>query len=279
MSESQNGSDAERLAGYVETWWQAIDDFTTFLEELPAEAWRTETDLPGWDVHALAAHTAHLESSLAGEPQPEAPAIEVGDPPHVTGPMGVFTEQGVAARRDRSPDELINEIRESATARHTALLADPPADARATADGFAALIGWTWETLLRNRPLDVWMHEQDARRAVGRPGNLDSPAAKHTADYLTESLGFVVGKRVGAPAGTSVVLEVSGSAPYAVTVGEDGRARRSDVPTEPTATVRIGREDFVVLAGGRREPSGDIVVTGDEELGRRVVEGFAGVTP
>lgn len=269
--------DAARLAGYIDVWWQAIEDFTSLLEELPQDAWSTPTDLPGWDVHAVAAHVAHLESSLAGDPQAEVDGIEVGSPAHVTGPMGVFTEQGVVARRDRSADELINEIREGATRRHTMLLADPPTDATATADGFAALVGWTWERLLRNRPLDVWMHEQDVRRAVGRPGNLGSPAARHTADYLCESLGYVVGKRVAPPAGTTVVLEVEGSPARAVAIGEDGRARSVEPPTEPTTRIVLDRSDFVVLAGGRRAPE-TVGITGDEELGRRVVDGFA-VTP
>lgn len=269
---------AARLAGYIETWWQAIDDFTAFLEEVPEDAWSRPTDLPGWDVHALAAHIAHLEGGLVGVPHDDVEGIAVGAPEHVKGPMGVFTEQGVAARRDRSPDELIREIRESATRRHTMLLSDPPTDPKATADGFAGAIGWSWETLLRNRPLDVWMHEQDARRAIDRPGNLDSPAAQHVADYLCESLGFVVAKRVGAPADTSVVLAVAGSAPYAVEVGDDGRARPlADAPEEPSVRLEMDREDFIVLAGGRREPR-DVRISGDEELGRSIVAAF-GVTP
>ncbi len=111
---------------------------------------------------------------------------------------------------------------------------------------------WTWERLLRNRPLDVWMHEQDVRRAVGLPGGLDSAPARHTADYLTESLDLVVGKRVGPAAGTTVVIEVTGSPAYAVTVGDDGRARPVEPPPDPTVRLRMDREDFIVLAGGRR---------------------------
>lgn len=267
-------SDAQRLAGYVEVWWQAIDDFTSFLEEVPEESWHDPTDLPGWDVHALAAHTAHLEAVLAGSPEE---TVEVGEPDHVTSLMGLYTEQGVVARKDRSPDELIREIREAATRRHTALLADPPQDGRAKPDRIFGGIGWDWETLLRNRPLDVWMHEQDARRALDRPGNLDSPAAQHTADHLIESLGFIVGKRVAPPAGTTVVLEVAGSAPYAVEVGADGRAHRASEVAEPTTRIVMSRADFVVLAGGRRAPE-KVAITGDEALGAQVLDAFA-VTP
>lgn len=269
--------DSTRLAGYVEVWWRAVDDFTTLLEQLPAEEWSTSTDLPGWDVHAVAAHTAHLEALLAGAPHDE---VEVGEPEHVRGLMGTFTEQGVVARRDRSSDELINEIRSSATTRHTALLAEPPADPSAPAPGLFGMIGWSTETLLRNRPLDVWMHEQDVRRAVGRPGNLDGPAGVHTADYLAESLGYVLAKKVGAATGTTAVLEIDGHAPYACTVNDRDRGERlPEPPTDPTVRLTMSRGCFIELAGGRRAPASDAVrIEGDTDLGQRIVDALA-VTP
>ena len=159
-------------------------------------------------MHDVAAHTAHLEAILAGSPEE---TVDVGQPGHVTGLMGLYTEQGVVARKDRTPDELITEIRESATARHTALLADPPTDGHASPPRIFAGVGWDWDRLLRNRPLDVWMHEQDVRRAVGRPGGLDGPAAAHVVDYLSESLGYVLAKKVGAAPGTTVLLAVAGT--------------------------------------------------------------------
>ena len=268
-------SDAQRLSGYVDIWWQAVEAFTTVLEQVPADAWDRPTDLPGWSVRAVAAHTAHLEAGLAGAPHDQ---VDIGEPPHVHGMMGVYTEQGVVARAERTPDELITEIRESTTKRHTQLLSEPPTDAGATADGFAGLLGWSWERLLRNRPLDVWMHEQDVRRAIGQPGGLDSPAAKHTADYLLESLRLVVGKRVAPPAGTVVVVAVDGSEPYAVQVGDDGRAvALPEVPASPTVHLAMSREDFIVAAGGRRAPL-HVEITGDQELGAAVLAHLA-VTP
>ncbi|MCW2797368.1 maleylpyruvate isomerase family mycothiol-dependent enzyme [Nocardioides sp.] len=267
-------TDQERLAGYVAVWWHAVTDFTDLLEELPPDQWSTATDLAGWDVRAVASHVAHLEGILAGGPEETA---DVGEPPHVTGFMGLYTEIGVANRRGSSPDELINEIREAATARHTALLADPPTDGAAKPERIFGGVPWTWEVLLRNRPLDIWMHEQDVRRAVGRPGGMDTAAAKHTAEYLAESLGFVLAKKAAAPPGTTVVLDMAGSEPFAFAVNDQNRGERlSDLPTEPTVRLRMDRESFIVLAGGRCDvESGAVEFEGDVDLGSRIVEVLA----
>jgi uncharacterized protein (TIGR03083 family) len=270
-------TDRERLAGYVDVWWQAVNDFMDLLEQIPADDWSTPTDLDGWDVKAIASHIAHLEGILAGAPEE---TVEVGEPAHVNGLMGLYTEQGVVARADKSPDHIINEIRAAVTKRHTALLSDPPTDGSVKPERIFGGIGWTWNTLLRNRPLDIWMHEQDIRRAVGMPGGMDSPAAKHTAEYLAESVGFVVAKRVGAPAGTTVVVEIAGSTPIAFTVNDNGRGEQlAEIPADPTVRVVTDREAFIVLAGGRRTPEpGSVVVTGDTMLGQKILDTLA-VTP
>jgi uncharacterized protein (TIGR03083 family) len=265
--------DQQRLAAYVEVWKQAVDDLLALLETLPEEGWSRPTDLAGWDVRAVASHVAHLEAVLAGGPEETA---DVGEPPHVTGFLGLYTEIGVVNRRERTGAEIVAEIRAAADTRYAMLLADPPTDAGARPAVTPGGVPWSWETLLRNRPLDVWMHEQDVRRAVGRPGGLDSAPAGHTAEYLAEALGFVLAKKVGAAPGTTVVLEMAGSDPYAFTVNDARRGERLPaVPAEPTATLRMDRESFICLAGGRCAAPGQVSLDGDLELAQRVVDAMA----
>ncbi|HET8560530.1 MAG TPA: maleylpyruvate isomerase family mycothiol-dependent enzyme [Marmoricola sp.] len=268
--------DRTRLWDYVETWHRACADFVALARTLNDEEAARPTDLAGWDVHACIAHTAHLESLLAGMPQRRAEVPE--GLAHVRGPMGTFTEQGVLARRGRSVAELADEVEAGVSIRWAALQADPPTDGSAPpATGFTGL-PWDTETLLRNRPLDVWMHEQDIRRSLGRPGGYDSPAATHTIGYLAEALPVVVGKRVAPPPGTTVALEVPEAGVLGtVTIGDDGRARPGTA--EPDVRISLSGEAFVLLAGGRR-PAEEVPATleGDERLGRRVLAEMA-VTP
>jgi uncharacterized protein (TIGR03083 family) len=266
--------DRAELSAYVEIWWQAVNDFLDLLESIPEDEWETPTDLPGWDVRAVAAHVAHLEAILAGGPEETA---DVGEPEHVTGLMGLYTEIGVVNRRNASPDAIVNEIREATTARHTRLVSDPPTDGSATPDPIFGGVPWDWRRLLRNRPLDIWMHEQDVRRAVGRPGGMDTAPARHTAEYLAETLGFVLGKKVGAPPGTTLVLEMEGSDPVAFTVNDAGRGQQlPEAPGDPSVCLHMDRESFIRLVGGRcpAEP-GAVTVTGDQDLGERVVANLA----
>jgi hypothetical protein len=67
---------------------------------------------------------------------------------------------------------------------------------------------------------------------------------------------------------------------FAVEIGDDGRGRPcTEVPADPTVRLRMDRETFVVLSGGRRRAEDvDVAVEGDEELAGRVLAGMA-VTP
>lgn len=261
-----------RLTNLIEIWWKAVGDFTELLDELRVDDWDRATDLPGWDVHAIAAHTAHLESMLAGNPQPD---VDVGSPDHVRNPFGRYMESGVVARRSATPDELITEIRTSADRRHRALTANPPTDGSVTPETLPPGVSWDLATLLSNRPIDLWMHEQDVRRAVGRPGNLTSTAADHTLSTLTKALPFVVAKRASAPPGTTITFEIGGQT-LGVLVDERGRGMLDWGAPDPDVTLTLSRETFAIASGGRRPVTlADVDCHGDRELAARVLAQMA----
>ena len=266
------------LVELVETWHRTCTDFVALVRDLPEELGDLPTDLDGWSVKDNVAHTAHLEAVLAGAPEE---TLHVEEAPHLRGLMGYYTEQGVMARRDRDLASLADEIENAVATRYAALRSDPPTDGSAPPPKTPGDVPWDTRTLLSNRPLDVWMHEQDVRRAIDRPGGYDTPAAAHVMRVLGRALPMVVGKRLAPPPGTTVRLVVpEAGLAWTVRVGEDGRAAPVTDPDEiPGTTVALTPEDFVVLGGGRRGPeTTHPLIEGDEELGRRLLACLA-VTP
>lgn len=273
--------DASRLSTLIEIWHSTVADFVALLRSVPEEQWDLPTDLAGWSVKDNAAHTAHLEGVLAGSPEETVAIDETA--PHLKSFMNHYTEQGVVARREQDLNRIADDIEQAATVRYAELKADPPTDGAAAPARTPGGIPWDNNTLLSNRPLDIWMHEQDIRRAIGRPGGYDSVGAAHTITKFGGALPMVLGKRVAPPAGTVVTLEVpEAGASWTVAIGEDGRAAAVDSSTlagSPTVQITLGAEDFIVLAGGRRRLE-DTTPTfvGDEDLGRAVLSSFA-ITP
>ena len=270
-------NDASRLAGLVEVWRDAISEFVDLARDVPEDQWNLPTDLEGWSVKDNVAHTAHLEGVLAGAPEETIPVDEA---PHIKDISGFYTEQGVLARRDRDMASLADEIEQAAAARTAELAASPPVDADAAPPRTPGGVPWSCQTLLSNRPLDVWMHSQDIRRAIGRPGGYDGAPARHAISKFGGALPMVLGKRVAPPIGTSVRIDVPEvGQSWTAQIGEDGRAGFIDAVEDPTVLITLTAEDFVVLAGGRRGlDATSPAYVGDAELGHAVLSNFS-VTP
>ena len=89
---------------------------------------------------------------------------------------------------------------------------------------------------MRLRIFDTWCHEQDIREALGRPGNLDSPAAAVSVSQVLDALPMIVVKRVGLEPGKVLMVELTGPviarSGVRVEAGEDGRTGRRANPSE-----------------------------------------------
>jgi uncharacterized protein (TIGR03083 family) len=271
-------TDRDRLLGLLDVFEVARDDFVALVRDLDDREWELPTDLEGWSVHDVVSHTVHLEAVMAGAPEETVPVPQ--GLPHVTSLMDFYTEQGVIARRGHGREQLLQELAAATGQRIGETRANPPDDASARAPRTPGGVGWSWQTLLANRPLDMWMHEQDIRRATDRPGHLDSVPARHVVGLFGSGLGYVWGKKVGAAVGQTAAVEVTDlGRRFLVTVGDDGRGTRAAAGTVPDTTLRLGTEAFIVLSGGRRAPDSQRVeVAGDEELGDRLWRALA-VTP
>ena len=138
-------------------------------------------------------------------------------------------------------------------------------------EGFTPAGQDTYGRFMRIRLFDTWLHEQDIRDVVGRPGHESGAAVELTLDEMSGAMGYVVGKLAGAPDGSSVTFDLTGDAARAIHVRVDGRAAVVDSLDGPaTVTLRMPVGVWVRLAGGRvalDEVTDQIVVDGDTALG------------
>lgn len=261
------------LPTYVAGWRESADAVLVLAEGLDPALADAPTDCPGWTVQDVIAHLAHLESVMCGDVSDDGAAGEAELASH-------YTETGVLHRRTQSLAQVTAELRAAITLRSeqlTDLPDDPDQPAPVTPGG----IDWTWDVLLRNRCVDMWVHEQDIRRAIGRPGGMDSTAAQVVTMTFSFAMPYVLGKRVRPEPGTTVRWNVTGEVPVdlAVRVGDDGRAQRLDVIDGPVTTLSMSTETFAVLVAGRRSADQvDVTIEGDQVLGRSVLDAMA-VTP
>ncbi len=256
------------LLDRVNVWRSAAADLGALAHELGDDVWSLPTDCPTWSVGDLVAHAAAIESELAGD-EPLRVTIDK-QAAHIKNGAGVYTERGVAARRGRSRAEVVAEYDEAIRRRTSQLDTEPLDDPTGTPPRTPGGIEWDWETLMSRRAVDLWIHEQDIRRAVGKPGGLDTAGAAHTQATFASVLPYVVAKRCAAPSGTTVVVDVTGPVPglYAVEVDDNGRGGAVDAPKEePTARLTLDTESFTILGAGRRDPSTlPVRVSGDTDL-------------
>ena len=242
---------------------------------LAPDDWDRQTDCPGWSVRDQLAHMVGTEAMLLGRSAP--PPAASAD--HVLNPIGEMNEAWVAARRDLPGPDVLAEFEEVTALRLAALRA--MTDAELEADSPSPIGVVPYAIFMDVRVMDCWVHEQDIRRAVGQPGHTDGPAADAAVIRLLGSFGYVVGKRVAPPDGTTVGVELSGPEPRGLTVQiRDGRAVPIPHDGGPTVMILTDPGTFACLAAGRWDAdralaSGRIEFRGDTALGDAVVRNLA----
>jgi len=268
MTIAENSA-AAVTAQLAETW----DSIDQLSRELVPQEWLIPTACPGWTVADQLAHIVGTESMLAGEATPTWGAADV--PGHVRNDIGRTNEQWVAELRRSDPIHLLEEFRRITARRLEAL--------RALAEEQWEEPSWTpvgksnYRRFMQIRVFDCWVHEQDMRAAVGRPGHGGGPAAEQAIDEIERALGFIIGKRAGAPDASSITIDLTGPVVRSIHVVVDGRAAVVATLTKPAdVTLRLGSVDFAALACGRVDPAEVVIaIEGDQDLGQRVATNLA----
>jgi uncharacterized protein (TIGR03083 family) len=252
--------------------WSRLDDLLADIDEAD---WHRPTHLAGWDVQDNVAHVIGTERMLLGE----SPGVEIdrADHPYVRNDIGAFNEQWVQSMRSAAPADVLKRLRDVTSRRMVALQAID--DEAWNAEGFTPAGRDTYGRFMRIRTFDCWLHEQDIRDALERPGGEAGPAAALALEEMTTAMGYVVGKRAGAPAGSRVRFELTGASARRIDVEVGERARVvDDLTGEPTVTLTMPAGVFARLGGGRVEPASvraEVSIDGDVELGERVLANLA----
>ncbi len=267
---------AEGFRGAYAECLHAVERVTDALDET---AWDILTGCPGWSVRDVVAHIAALESVLIGRDLPQHTIPE--GLAHVRNQPGEYMEVGVDHRRSWSLDEVRADFREVIGIRLDRLATFGEADLDGDAIGFFGPVKARNQMTIR--VFDLWSHEQDIRRAVGRPGGFDGLAAAHSREMLARGVGTRAAQRLAPEDGTAVLLDITGpgGARRGITF-RDGRSRTEDeVPASPTAALHLDLNTLAILGCGRADDPGArdrVHIDGDVDLGRRILEDVA-ITP
>jgi uncharacterized protein (TIGR03083 family) len=273
VSDESTSPTSEPVVGALLEEWAAIEDLLGGLE---ITEWLTSTALPGWTVHDVVAHLIGTEFRLAGDEEPPA-SIDVTTLDHVRNATGAANEHWVRALRPEPPEAMLLHFHDVTRRRAESLSAISPDEFDVPAQTPVGIA--PYRRFMEIRVFDCWVHEQDIRSAVGRPGHENGRCAELSVDEVVRALGFIVGKQASAPDGSAVTIELIGPVYRTVHVVVEGRAAvvtKLDRPA--TATLHLQSTVFVRLAGGRADAMSGldtIHLAGDLDLARRVAQNLA----
>jgi len=251
---------------------EAFDAVVELADGLAPGEWDLATACPGWSVKDNVSHVIGIEAMLLDRPTPDLALAD--DLPHVRNDFGRVNEIWVESYRGRSPGEVVRDLRGVIAERRAALAGMD--QAAFEADSFTPAGPDTYGRFMRIRTMDIWFHDQDIREAVGRPGHLEGLAPQAALAEVAAVIGFVVGKRAAAPAGSSVRFDLTGPMARRIDVEVSDRARVVDeLEGEPTTTLTVPGDHFMRLCGGRTVDAAPVTISGDHDLGSRVAAKLA----
>ncbi|MFJ3663362.1 maleylpyruvate isomerase family mycothiol-dependent enzyme [Streptomyces sp. NPDC090119] len=268
------------LQPYADAWSHSVEAIAELVNPLAEAEWNRRTPCPGWSVRDVVSHVIGLDCEMLGDPRPihSLPS----DLFHVATEGQRYMEMQVDVRRHHTAPEMTSELEYTVIRRNRQIRNESRQPDTVVRGPMGKEI--TLELAMRMRAFDVWVHEQDLRTALGRPGNLDSPGALVARDLLLAGLPKVVAKKAEAPRSSAIVFDVHGPVEFLRTIRVDiqGRGTLETAPAlGPAAAFTLDWETYFRLACGRISPesAGDRIKTeGDPELTAAILRNFT-VTP
>lgn len=252
-------TDSQRAVEALDACWSSLDELMSGLDD---DDWTVASLCPEWDVRGVIIHLAAVETMLAGR---AADSMAESLPFEVVG-------EAMTEMAPMSGPEVADRFREVIATRRAELGAMTDADFGAMC--MTPVGPGTYGRFMDVRTFDHWVHEQDIRVPLGRPGHESGLAAEMSIDEIEMSLGYIVGKKIGLPDGRAITFHLTGPVERSMHVAVDGRARAVAELAPPDVVVTTDALAFTRLACGRVDPqseidAGTIAWTGDDEWGER----------
>jgi uncharacterized protein (TIGR03083 family) len=250
------------LAGIRDALGQSYAAIENLGAVLSPAQWRAQSLCPDWTARGVVTHLASVEHMLTGWLPDSADELPPFD--RVTEfiqQTGDLDDAGFAAQ-----------VAEVFGQRRADLAALGEEDLRRpswTPAGSAS-----YGAFMAIRVFDFWVHERDITTPLGLHTDDGDARAEMALAEVERALGYIVGKKVGLPDGSSIAFRLTGPLRRDLYVTVDGRARVVDHIERPDVQLSTDSLTFVQLACGRIEPqqqidAGLVTWTGNAELGDR----------
>jgi len=247
------------------------------LRSLASSEWDIQTIAPSWKVRDVAAHLldAALRKLSIVRDSCSVGAVEIRSPQDVAALVNRLNREGVTVYRRLSPPVLIDLMQvacERSACFHESL--DPFAPA-------VFGVGWAGEERSLNwfdtaRELtERWHHQQQIRLATNRPGIMVPDLYHPVLDCFVRGLPYLF-RDVDAPAGTALLLEISGECGGKWLLSRGSRewdfvnGAVGDVASRVTIPQALAWRLFT-KGIDRRSARAQVEIEGDPDLGERVL--------
>jgi len=269
-------TDQDRIL-LMEQAFSSVDELCGMLDEAD---WDLATDCPGWSVKDQLSHLVSYEAAAIG--RPPAPALQ--DPerfPWVKDEIQAGNEREVEWRRGRSGAEVLAEFRDVVAERLDQLRGLDQTTKTTEHDTPIGLKDIPWVKFLPVRVADFFFHEQDMRRAAGKPGHLNGAVGLSVFERMAKiALPRFAKWLPSIPEGEAVAFDVASPGRAFAIKLVDGRGSSVDETRDARVTIKADFEGFLLLIGGRRPPAelisdGRVTVSGDEQLAQTVLAQIA----
>jgi uncharacterized protein (TIGR03083 family) len=252
-------TDLATTRGSLEQCYDAIEALCVRMDQAQ---WQVQSLCPEWTAREVVNHLAMMERAMTGWLPSSTDEL-----PHFDRVFG--GDDQVAALSDKDFAGLVTET-----------FAGRRADLAALTEADLDRQSWTpvgvkaYGRFLEIRIFDFWVHERDITTPLGWPTDDAGSRAEIALAEVVGSLGYIVGKRVGLPDGSSIVFHLTGPVQRDLAVIVDGRAKLVDHVLHPDVELSTDFLTFMQLACGRIDPQAQIDArkvswTGNGELGDR----------